>query len=294
MFYSGHSLGGLYARYVIGALQAGGYFEHFTPVNFVVVASPQMGSRQQAQRFGEWITQTVCKLVLRRTGVQMILADQISSSDCSASSDESSISSATSATSPSSSPSGSELKRRVKRDVDTATPSSRDQVDSTTISGWDPLLVHDHPTPLLLRMTRGVFLAALRRFSVRRLYANISGDLQVHYCTSSIRAHNPYKGLDNQSLPRLPKYPLIVDFKKFKEIHKHRAVEDEKSSRAFRHDKRAAELREMLHALNSVGWHKHDVVGRPILAHTDVVVKSRCLNKYGSCVVYHLVDHLAV
>eukprot|EP01087_Luapelamoeba_hula_P009965 TRINITY_DN2607_c0_g1_i1.p1 TRINITY_DN2607_c0_g1~~TRINITY_DN2607_c0_g1_i1.p1 ORF type:complete len:313 (-),score=41.12 TRINITY_DN2607_c0_g1_i1:97-1035(-) len=42
----GHSLGGLYSRFCIGKLYEWGFFNHFTPVNFVTFASPHLGSRR--------------------------------------------------------------------------------------------------------------------------------------------------------------------------------------------------------------------------------------------------------
>lgn len=41
--FTGHSLGGLYARYVVGFLEASGVFDLVTPVNFMTLASPHLG-----------------------------------------------------------------------------------------------------------------------------------------------------------------------------------------------------------------------------------------------------------
>lgn len=67
-----------------------------------------------------------------------------------------------------------------------------------------------HP-PLLLQMSQAPFVTALRKFAHLTLYANISGDIQVHHCTASIRLKNPYSRIKLASLPRAGDCELVVD-----------------------------------------------------------------------------------
>lgn len=52
----------------------------------------------------------------------------------------------------------------------------------------------DPHQPLLVSLTQGSFVQALRLFQSRSCYANVFRDFQVHYSTSAVRSFNPYRG----------------------------------------------------------------------------------------------------
>jgi len=83
-------------------------------------------------------------------------------------------------------------------------------------------------TPLLVRMSRPPFITALQQFRSLKLYANVVGDLQVHFCTASILQWNPYKecGLPYADIPRLEGFPMIVDREKFRKVYAQLLHED--------------------------------------------------------------------
>jgi len=51
-------------------------------------------------------------------------------------------------------------------------------------------------------------------------------------------------------------------------------------------------LTEMYRSLAALPWERVDIVGRPVLAHTDIVVRSTVWNAYGKLIIQHLVQHL--
>eukprot|EP00475_Leptophrys_vorax_P017699 TRINITY_DN24303_c0_g1_i1.p1 TRINITY_DN24303_c0_g1~~TRINITY_DN24303_c0_g1_i1.p1 ORF type:complete len:359 (-),score=88.62 TRINITY_DN24303_c0_g1_i1:64-993(-) len=79
----GHSLGGLYARYVIGHLldtqviskpdENGKLVAKYELVNFVLMASPQIGSREHSKLFGSFLVDLVSTTFFGRTGKQLML-----------------------------------------------------------------------------------------------------------------------------------------------------------------------------------------------------------------------------
>ena len=72
---SGHSLGGLYARYAIGVLYEKKILpDKLEPVNFVTLASPHLGSRQHTKVFSKPVAAAGARL-LGSTGFQLMLED---------------------------------------------------------------------------------------------------------------------------------------------------------------------------------------------------------------------------
>jgi Putative serine esterase (DUF676) len=75
----GHSLGGLFSRYAIGVLQVRGLFKTVTPQYYVSLASPHIGSRQHmsaAKGLAGFIVKSFSKTVLGVTGRQLMLLDE--------------------------------------------------------------------------------------------------------------------------------------------------------------------------------------------------------------------------
>ncbi|KAI8894118.1 putative serine esterase-domain-containing protein [Globomyces pollinis-pini] len=77
----GHSLGGIYARTVIGLLHKNHLFPNYIiPVNFITIATPHLGARQHAH-LGSHITGRFLKTFFGDTLLQLTLTDSLTSPD---------------------------------------------------------------------------------------------------------------------------------------------------------------------------------------------------------------------
>ncbi|GIL71278.1 hypothetical protein Vretimale_2862 [Volvox reticuliferus] len=71
----GYCLGGLIARYVAGRLFSEGYFDHVTPLNFITIATPHLGSWRQPTSAMHCPMKLPSPEALSRTGAQLYLRD---------------------------------------------------------------------------------------------------------------------------------------------------------------------------------------------------------------------------
>ena len=72
----GHSLGGLYARYVLKLLQDCGIFSQLRPVYFITFATPHLGARRRQKSFVDKTFHSVAG-VLNLTSIQLCLKDDL-------------------------------------------------------------------------------------------------------------------------------------------------------------------------------------------------------------------------
>lgn len=77
----GYSLGGLLARYVIGLLEAHGWFDKLEPMNFTTFASPHVGVRTPLKGWKDKIFNTIGGRVISRSGRQLFLMDSFRDTD---------------------------------------------------------------------------------------------------------------------------------------------------------------------------------------------------------------------
>ncbi|GLI61352.1 hypothetical protein VaNZ11_003715 [Volvox africanus] len=71
----GYSMGGLITRYAAGRLFSEGYFDQVTPLNFITIATPHLGSWRQPKGATTRLVNVVTSAALSRTGVQLCLGD---------------------------------------------------------------------------------------------------------------------------------------------------------------------------------------------------------------------------
>jgi len=71
----GHSLGGLIARYAIGKLYEENFFQKYTPVNYISVATPHVGSRRSPRTVYNRLFGLVLSKVFSETGRELTLHD---------------------------------------------------------------------------------------------------------------------------------------------------------------------------------------------------------------------------
>ena len=63
-----HSLGGMYARYMVKLLFDGGLFSKLVPLMFITLATPHMGARHFTQVFGSRATELITPAFVGLTG----------------------------------------------------------------------------------------------------------------------------------------------------------------------------------------------------------------------------------
>jgi pimeloyl-ACP methyl ester carboxylesterase len=271
----GHSLGGLIGRYLIGLLETHGVLARVRPLVFASLASPHLGSRQHARVWPSVLADKFAELGLQRTGRQLFLLDVPGvegQSEEPASDDEEGEAKG-------------ESRRREARDAQGAV--DKDQ------SGEAGAPSMEDSDACLLQLTQGPFVAGLARFHVRAAYANSRGDYSVHYSTAALRARNPFAAIaDHNALPRVAGYSTIIDYAAFR-ANESNAEAVARAERGVplsgRKDAYARAVQLMFRRLTALEWRRVDVVGRPLLAHTDIVVKREWLNAFGAPTVAHLV-----
>lgn len=71
----GYSLGGLISRYVIGTLEAMGFFDEVTPIFYSTFATPHIGVRFFKRNFFDLFANSCAPYLFGRTGQQLFLTD---------------------------------------------------------------------------------------------------------------------------------------------------------------------------------------------------------------------------
>jgi hypothetical protein len=172
----GHSLGGLYARYMISVLDDQGVFSRVQPVCYISLATPHLGSCHFSNMASSYsfgfiksnTTNSIANVILGETGRHLFL------SDCDNGEGQSDI------------------------------KVVQEKHEKTSLR-----------TPLLVQMSTPKFTKSLARFELLAAYANIQGDTAVGYYSASIngRLRNPYDSLllTKETLPTLPNFPTILD-----------------------------------------------------------------------------------
>ena len=139
------------------------------------------------------------------------------------------------------------------------------------------------------------YLRPLRLFKRRVLYANVFNDLQVPFCTAAVEASNPHRGGGGAVPPRshdLAPFPSIIAA-----VVRAGSVDPaadlaaavKTDTLAFRRDMQGVALREMVAALNTVGWEKYHCLLSPS-AHHQIVANS--VWTFGRDVPAHIVDQM--
>jgi hypothetical protein len=289
----GHSLGGMYARFVIGYLEALGWFEsaagerapsiregraaRLVPSAYISLATPHLGvSKSPDNWLLRALVDTAASYLLQRTG------HQLSFEDGGAASAE---------------PAPSTL-------LSPAMPS----VIAFALGGANELTGQAERDPLLVVMSApmGVYMRGLKRFARHVLYSNTRDDIQVGYTSSAILSTNPYarmQMLDAAPDEFLPGYPHLISPRTMALHHPDRArlqhvpeaqyqeALQPPLARAFETEPDAARrawMRTMLdHLQHDVDWERYDAEIRlPLVAHDALV------GFYGvTDVVQHLADH---
>ncbi|XP_035818229.1 hydrolase-like protein family isoform X4 [Zea mays] len=275
-----HSLGGLFARYVIAILHsvsvetknAGqssalivpttrgpaksrcasglGSIAGLRPINFITLATPHLGVRGRNQlpflqglSILEKLAAPLAPLIVGRTGAQLFLTD------------------------------------------------------------GDP-----SKAPLLLQMASDCddknYISALAAFKNRVLYANVSYDHMVGWRTSSLRRE---KNLIKPSHRSLDGYKHIVNVEYCSPVSSEGPHFPSKAARAKEAAQRSPNREnteeyhqmmeeEMLHGLQKVGWKKVDVNFHssfwPYSAHNNIHVKNEWLHNAGAGVIAHVADSI--
>ena len=145
--------------------------------------------------------------------------------------------------------------------------------------------------PLLLRMAEDdAFMVPLRNFVHLHCYANVWYDSSVHYCTSAIRKRNGFHRAHPKPivggwcsmariLPDVADEPVIVAENETPTVEHNTPLSPQ------------AVFVRMHSSLICLPWRRWVVMGRPLLAHTDIVVKWPRFNRFGRSVVEHLLDN---
>mmetsp|Transcript_8232 Transcript_8232/g.9340 ORF Transcript_8232/g.9340 Transcript_8232/m.9340 type:complete len:273 (+) Transcript_8232:3-821(+) len=169
---------------------------------------------------------------------------------------------------------------------------------------------------ILYKMTNENFLAPLRKFQKRVVYANIKNDFLVFYSTAAIRSANPYRSAKAEMLKCSPLFSNITQWS-LDHVHSRTNIEQtfnnrhlatpeklnddggneiqsdshceylekeanrfmESETKGFRFDPKKEKLREMLKRLDSLGWERYDVLfPNSLLAHEQIINKKAYLN----------------
>ncbi|KAG5179344.1 putative serine esterase-domain-containing protein [Tribonema minus] len=152
--------------------------------------------------------------------------------------------------------------------------------------------------PLLVEMCNREYVAALGRFAVRKLYANVRFDSMELY-SASIRLDDPYMGLSDMQLAAriTPQYThVLVDAEDHAAANAGAGQQQRQVVAPFRpqlagqlSDRRIWE--DGAQALMDIGWLRVDIYNpKGLSPHKDLVVATVWLNKEGMDIVRHCVD----
>lgn len=347
----GHSLGGLYGRYMIGILDHLGVFQILFPLVFVSLAAPHLGARSMREQFRVGSAVDFLSRMMGRTTDQIMLNDKLSAR-C-----------------------GYHALIAPYETAESKIPFPEPALDATGVQS-DSVCVCSWSTPFLVSLAGGPFLRALSQFQCRLTYANLCGDVPVGFETAAIQFTNPSTSLaanyvvdcplDHSPLPELPvhlsprrepfpetpisRFSRQLSMKFFSKyqtkdlstvnvaapVHSSSSSMNETptvtapilqiapivaiaessipggeqvvintvvsptaavlpltqilSPRLGLSDASVYGFVRQIHTnLNTLHWHRVAIRGRPLLAHTDIVVKSETINAKGKQIVADMI-----
>eukprot|EP01083_Nonionella_stella_P158714 516900_1 len=164
-------------------------------------------------------------------------------------------------------------------------------------TGRELMLQDTNAPPLLWRMAEGkkMYLDALEAFAKRIAVANIANDTSVSFRSATMLRENFYKAYKSQFKSRLPALAYnsrIVDRAKvLADLGHTDRYYTENFPKANTKDDAWEQI--MIGNLNTMDWIRVDCFGRPLFAHTDIVVKSERFNN-GHKIVEHVISLLQV
>ncbi|KAH8064878.1 acylglycerol lipase [Aureococcus anophagefferens] len=152
--------------------------------------------------------------------------------------------------------------------------------------------------PLVLRLALDDdFLAPLKCFRRRACYANVKYDRSVEYASASVREKTPYASSSDDSLRQLvddDAYRLVMVLAAG-ETPRPLHAEDAGRGWVDASDKRdRASYFAALRNLQACGWDRVDVFNAGLMNNADLIVRREWMNAPGFDVVKHFLDHAAL
>eukprot|EP00762_Andalucia_godoyi_P007640 ANDGO_07919.mRNA.1 esterase/lipase/thioesterase domain-containing protein len=217
----GHSLGGIYFRYAIGALFSDVPFLFTTSkvqfVSYVSVASPHLGSRRASYGMFNSFVHGITRFAFGATGRDLLMLLPAAPSTESAQASDATLSASAATLNQASLPKAETANARsswgvplvqsgltkmhnlfwgvhppsVPADSEPGSTAATNQVNS--ISSKD-VAAPPVRRPLLVEMSTpdSVYMRALSRFGTRTAVSNVKNDIQVPFCSAAIALKNPY------------------------------------------------------------------------------------------------------
>jgi hypothetical protein len=248
----GHSLGGLYARYVIGKLKSRGWFDRLQARYFITIATPHLGSRQLTRLLPTSFVEWTATHLIGPTGDQLLYQDQVfNEQDLGVEQDPQRL---------------PVLLQLCQEPYLSALRSFQHRFAFANA-------FHDRTVSFCTSAicTRNV----LRAFQADQLQANYL--LHPHF-KSLIDVDNI---LRDQALLRIRDDPLLTD--QLQLLQNGVDIDDivlpQQLPSTFQ---QSPALRISFSALSAVKWRRIAVLDRPFLAHTDIIVRSIMMNAWSA------------
>lgn len=137
------------------------------------------------------------------------------------------------------------------------------------------LILEDNDIPLLYKITDIDHINALNCYKNKILYANIFYDWKCPYSTSSCRANNPYRNLNN--IIHSNEYHNIskISFDNPKKI-----IKDDYDN-IYNNDPKKDILRKILKNLQKIEWERYDIISKGIFCHCEIIGGADSINFNG-------------
>ena len=126
------------------------------------------------------------------------------------------------------------------------------------------LLLEDE-ADVVLHISQGEYLEALKMFQSRTCYGNVYNDLQVPLCTATLRDYNPYR-TGTIEIKDPIKYPSIVSVSNEKN-----KSEQEDAGTLFSSNVMKEKIRTIHGNLLNLGWNRYDCLHNGIDVHNQIV-----------------------
>ncbi|CAM9806022.1 unnamed protein product [Scytosiphon promiscuus] len=277
----GHGLGGVYARYALRLLNDAGVFsERLSPMNFITLGTPHLGSLMSGGGMAG-------RVVDNETKEQLFFKDTDMRRD-----------------------DGGGGMTREEYGVGAGGGPGGAGANSARGGGSGYHNPHHHPggsssvlggtrPPMLARMTGEDFLAPLRLFRRRVLYANVKLDGTVEYPSASVRIDDPFVYVPDTDLSRMcsPHYSHVMANTSKGNLGGMDPGIARGPGGGFPTALAAAAPEPgmwevMAQVLDSLGWERVDIFNAEGMSpYKDLVVASQWLNSEGADIVRHLVDN---